>query len=167
LRGDAFGHRPCGEHGWAFPAIPCARPKPLHLFTPCSLRQLCTYPTSSRSAQRAGSDSDGAGQWVPCVCGRIDALRFHEDCFASMVHRVNKVPPSQDENPARRSRMNFQRNPSPSQPVSASVGVPWLVYVSTPVIPARRVMSIDSLSSATDVESLDGYILTGRKLKAV
>jgi hypothetical protein len=38
---------------------------------------------------------------------------------------------------------------------------------STPVVPARRVMSIDSLSSATDVESLDGYILTGRELKAV
>jgi hypothetical protein len=38
---------------------------------------------------------------------------------------------------------------------------------STPVVPARRVMSIDSLSSATDVESLDGHMLTGSELKAV
>ena len=37
----------------------------------------------------------------------------------------------------------------------------------TPIIPARRVMSIDSLSSATDVESLDGHMLTGPELKAV
>jgi hypothetical protein len=37
----------------------------------------------------------------------------------------------------------------------------------TPNIPARRVMSIDSLSSATDVESLDGHMLTGHELKAV
>jgi hypothetical protein len=37
----------------------------------------------------------------------------------------------------------------------------------TPIIPARRVMSIDSLSSATDVDSLDGHILTGPELKAV
>ncbi len=37
----------------------------------------------------------------------------------------------------------------------------------TPVVPARRVMSIDSLSSATDVESLDGHMLTGHELKAV
>jgi hypothetical protein len=37
----------------------------------------------------------------------------------------------------------------------------------TPIIPARRVMSIDSLSSATDVESLDGHMLTGLELKAV
>jgi hypothetical protein len=41
------------------------------------------------------------------------------------------------------------------------------VNASTPVVPARRVMSIDSLSSATDVDSLDGYMLTGRELKAV
>ena len=38
---------------------------------------------------------------------------------------------------------------------------------STPVVSARRVMSIDSMSSATDVESLDGYMLTGCELKAV
>jgi hypothetical protein len=38
---------------------------------------------------------------------------------------------------------------------------------STPVVSARRVMSIDSLSSATDVESLDGHMLTCRELKAV
>ena len=38
---------------------------------------------------------------------------------------------------------------------------------STPVVPARRVMSIDSLGSATDVDSLDGYMLTGCELKAV
>ncbi|KAF8495155.1 hypothetical protein F5888DRAFT_1616016 [Russula emetica] len=38
---------------------------------------------------------------------------------------------------------------------------------STPVVPARRVMSIDSLSSATDVESLDGHMSIGRELKAV
>jgi hypothetical protein len=37
----------------------------------------------------------------------------------------------------------------------------------TPIIPARRVMSIDSLSSATDVESLDGHMLTGLELKSV
>lgn len=37
----------------------------------------------------------------------------------------------------------------------------------TPIIPARRVMSIDSMSSATDVESLDGHMLTGPELKAV
>ena len=38
---------------------------------------------------------------------------------------------------------------------------------STPVVPARRVMSIDSLSSATDVDSLDGHMLSCRELKAV
>ena len=38
---------------------------------------------------------------------------------------------------------------------------------STPVVPARRVMSIDSMSSATDVESLDGHMLPGCELKAV
>jgi len=37
----------------------------------------------------------------------------------------------------------------------------------TPVISARRVMSIDSLSSATDVDSLDGHGLTGSELKSV
>jgi hypothetical protein len=41
------------------------------------------------------------------------------------------------------------------------------INASTPVVSARRVMSIDSLSSATDVDSLDGYMLTGRELKAV
>jgi hypothetical protein len=41
------------------------------------------------------------------------------------------------------------------------------INASTPVVPARRVMSIDSMSSATDVESLDGHMLAGRELKAV
>lgn len=38
---------------------------------------------------------------------------------------------------------------------------------STPIVSARRVMSIDSMSSATDVESLDGHMLAGPELKAV
>src|SRR6266852_1430641 len=38
---------------------------------------------------------------------------------------------------------------------------------STPVVPARRMMSTDPLGSATDVESLDGYMLTCREPKAV
>ncbi len=38
---------------------------------------------------------------------------------------------------------------------------------STPVVPARRMMSTDPLGSATNVESLDGYMLTGREPKAV
>ena len=42
-----------------------------------------------------------------------------------------------------------------------------LINEPTPVISARRVMSIDSLSSATDVDSLDGHGLTGSELKAV
>ncbi len=37
----------------------------------------------------------------------------------------------------------------------------------TPIVPARRVMSIDSLSSATDVESLDGHMIMGHELKVV
>jgi hypothetical protein len=37
----------------------------------------------------------------------------------------------------------------------------------TPIISARRVMSIDSLGSATDVDSLDGHGLTGSELKSV
>ncbi|KAH9962418.1 hypothetical protein BC827DRAFT_1267034 [Russula dissimulans] len=37
----------------------------------------------------------------------------------------------------------------------------------TPIILARRVMSMDSMSSATDVESLDGHLLSGHELKAV
>jgi hypothetical protein len=37
----------------------------------------------------------------------------------------------------------------------------------TPIIPVRRVMSIDSLGSATDVDSLDGHVLTGSELKSV
>ncbi|KAI9510968.1 hypothetical protein F5148DRAFT_1281329 [Russula earlei] len=42
-----------------------------------------------------------------------------------------------------------------------------LFNVPTPIIPARRVMSTDSWSSATDVESLDGHVLLGHELKAV
>ena len=42
-----------------------------------------------------------------------------------------------------------------------------LFNTPTPIIPARRVMSIDSLSSATDVDSLDGHVLTGSELKSV
>ena len=37
----------------------------------------------------------------------------------------------------------------------------------TPIIPARHVMSIDSLGSVTDVDSLDGHVLTASELKAV
>jgi hypothetical protein len=37
----------------------------------------------------------------------------------------------------------------------------------TPIILGRRVLSIDSLGSATDVDSLDGHVVTGSELKSV
>jgi hypothetical protein len=37
----------------------------------------------------------------------------------------------------------------------------------TPIMPARHVMSIDSLGSVTDVDSLDGHVLTASELKSV
>jgi hypothetical protein len=37
----------------------------------------------------------------------------------------------------------------------------------TPVVPIRRMMSIDSMSSATDVDSLDEHTMSGPELKAV
>ncbi|KAH9030241.1 hypothetical protein EDB83DRAFT_2554988 [Lactarius deliciosus] len=42
-----------------------------------------------------------------------------------------------------------------------------LLKTPTPVAPIRRVMSIDSMSSATDVDSLDEHTMSGPELKAV
>ncbi|KAI0288234.1 hypothetical protein BC826DRAFT_1039345 [Russula brevipes] len=42
-----------------------------------------------------------------------------------------------------------------------------LFNAATPIVPGRRVMSIDSLGSATEVDSLDGHMLLGPELKAV
>src|SRR6266852_820705 len=85
-------------------------------------------------------------------------------------YRVNKVPPSQDENPARRSRMNFQRNPSPSQPdtkVSASVGVPWLVYVSHVMLRRPRHPSFTVPRLPVGLLSARHSLLPGRSIPHV
>ncbi|KAH8984608.1 hypothetical protein EDB92DRAFT_1950669 [Lactarius akahatsu] len=42
-----------------------------------------------------------------------------------------------------------------------------LLKTPTPVAPIRRMMSIDSMSSATDVDSLDEHTMSGSELKAV
>ncbi|KAH9021326.1 hypothetical protein EDB84DRAFT_1565364 [Lactarius hengduanensis] len=42
-----------------------------------------------------------------------------------------------------------------------------LLKTPTPVAPIRRMMSIDSMSSATDVDSLDEHTMSGPELKAV
>jgi hypothetical protein len=42
-----------------------------------------------------------------------------------------------------------------------------LFNAATPIVPGRRVTSIDSLGSATEVDSLDGHMLLGPELKAV
>ena len=121
--------------------------------------RLSLLEVEKRAAVRAAEESDSAvkGLRAELATGKSDLQAMREEAERSkeIAYELERVRAELAEE--RRLREDLEK----------SLEELSVLKTPTPVGPIRRMMSIDSMSSATDVDSLDEHTMSGSELKAV
>jgi len=121
--------------------------------------RLSLLEVEKRAAVRAAEESDAAVKSLRAELtttkADLQAVQEEAECNKGIAHELERVRAELAEE--RRLRDDFEK----------SLEELSLLKAPTPVVPIRRMMSIDSVSSVTDVDSLDEHMMSGPELKAV
>ncbi|KAI9455788.1 hypothetical protein BJY52DRAFT_1188205 [Lactarius psammicola] len=121
--------------------------------------RLSLLEVEKRAAVRAVEESDAAAQSLRAelTTTKADLEAVQEEAARNkeIAHELERV----------RAELAGERRLR--EDLEKSLEELSLLKTPTPVVPIRRVMSIDSMSSATDVDSLDEHTMSGPELKAV
>ena len=121
--------------------------------------RLSLLEVEKRAAVRAAEESDAAAKGLRAELATskadLQAMREEAERSKEIAHDLERVRAELEEE--RRLREDLEK----------SLEELSVLKTPTPIGPIRRVMSIDSMSSATDVDSFDEHTMSGSELKAV